>query len=393
MELMRASGLPKPVQQSNLSFSRAGVIRGLHYHERGQDDLFACVQGTVRVVVLDRGTGRDVHRGHRRRQPGRHLHPRHQRARLRGAHGLPVPLPRDRGVRPGRPGRARRSLGRPARRRPLEHDIADPVGTGPGRVLITGAGGQLGAALAQVFPDADARTRDELGHHRFRARLRAEPRSACGGLDRRWTARRRIPRKPSWSTSRERGTSSLLGAPVVYYSTDYVFDGAKGEPYVESDEANPLSVYGRTKLAGEREVRRGLDRPLLVALRLDGQELRPDDARARREAGRGGGRRRPARLADLRRSSGGSDEVRAASFLTARTTWPPVASAPGRSFAEAIFEEASLDCRVRRITTAELGRPAPRPGELGPAQRARGAGASALARRPPRMSARVSPSS
>ena len=57
IELMRASGLPKPVRQSNLSYSRAGVIRGLHYHERGQDDLFACVQGTVRVVVLDRETG------------------------------------------------------------------------------------------------------------------------------------------------------------------------------------------------------------------------------------------------------------------------------------------------------------------------------------------------
>jgi dTDP-4-dehydrorhamnose 3,5-epimerase len=57
MELMRLSALPKPVCQSNLAFSRQGVIRALHYHERGQDDLFACVQGTVRVVVLDRGTG------------------------------------------------------------------------------------------------------------------------------------------------------------------------------------------------------------------------------------------------------------------------------------------------------------------------------------------------
>jgi dTDP-4-dehydrorhamnose 3,5-epimerase len=56
-ELMRLSGLPKPVRQSNLVFSRKGVIRGLHYHERGQDDLFACVQGMVRVVVLDRESG------------------------------------------------------------------------------------------------------------------------------------------------------------------------------------------------------------------------------------------------------------------------------------------------------------------------------------------------
>ena len=57
MELRRESVLPKPTLQTNISWSRQGVIRGLHYHERGQDDLFACVQGTVRVVVLDRGTG------------------------------------------------------------------------------------------------------------------------------------------------------------------------------------------------------------------------------------------------------------------------------------------------------------------------------------------------
>ncbi len=57
VELMRASALPKPVRQSNLVFSRKGVVRALHYHERGQDDLFACVQGMVRVVVLDRESG------------------------------------------------------------------------------------------------------------------------------------------------------------------------------------------------------------------------------------------------------------------------------------------------------------------------------------------------
>jgi dTDP-4-dehydrorhamnose 3,5-epimerase len=57
MELMRSSNLPKPVKQSNLVFSREGVIRGLHYHERGQSDLFACLSGMVRIVVLDRETG------------------------------------------------------------------------------------------------------------------------------------------------------------------------------------------------------------------------------------------------------------------------------------------------------------------------------------------------
>jgi dTDP-4-dehydrorhamnose 3,5-epimerase len=56
-ELLRASELPKPVKQANLAYSRQGVIRALHYHERGQDDLFLCLQGMVRVVVLDRESG------------------------------------------------------------------------------------------------------------------------------------------------------------------------------------------------------------------------------------------------------------------------------------------------------------------------------------------------
>jgi dTDP-4-dehydrorhamnose 3,5-epimerase len=56
-EIYRASRIEKPVRQTNLSFSRAGVIRGLHFHERGQDDLFVCLQGMLRVVVLDLESG------------------------------------------------------------------------------------------------------------------------------------------------------------------------------------------------------------------------------------------------------------------------------------------------------------------------------------------------
>ncbi|MFN2472028.1 MAG: dTDP-4-dehydrorhamnose 3,5-epimerase family protein [Gaiellaceae bacterium] len=56
-ELARASRLPKPFKQANLAHSRKSVIRALHYHERGQDDLFLCLQGMVRVVVLDRVSG------------------------------------------------------------------------------------------------------------------------------------------------------------------------------------------------------------------------------------------------------------------------------------------------------------------------------------------------
>ena len=57
LEVRRESLLPKPTAQTTVSFSRRGVIRGLHYHERGQDDVFTCLTGTARVVVLDRETG------------------------------------------------------------------------------------------------------------------------------------------------------------------------------------------------------------------------------------------------------------------------------------------------------------------------------------------------
>ena len=56
-ELRRDSALPEGMTQTNLSFSVAGVVRGLHYHERGQSDLFACLRGTARVVVLDLASG------------------------------------------------------------------------------------------------------------------------------------------------------------------------------------------------------------------------------------------------------------------------------------------------------------------------------------------------
>ena len=56
-EIYRESWLSERARQSNLSFSRQGVIRGLHLHLRGQDDLFVCLQGTARVVVLDPESG------------------------------------------------------------------------------------------------------------------------------------------------------------------------------------------------------------------------------------------------------------------------------------------------------------------------------------------------
>lgn len=48
--------------------------------------------------------------------------------------------------------------------------------------------------------------------------------------------------------------ASRMGAAFIHYSTDYVFDGVKGSPYVENDKPNPLGVYGRSKLEGEQAV-------------------------------------------------------------------------------------------------------------------------------------------
>jgi dTDP-4-dehydrorhamnose reductase len=58
--------------------------------------------------------------------------------------------------------------------------------------------------------------------------------------------------------------TSRLGIPLVHISTDYVFDGRKGAPYVESDAPSPLNAYGRTKLTGEQAVARGNPRHLIV---------------------------------------------------------------------------------------------------------------------------------
>ena len=58
--------------------------------------------------------------------------------------------------------------------------------------------------------------------------------------------------------------AKACGAKVVYMSTDYIFDGRKKEPYLETDLPNPLSVYGQTKLKGEEVLQKGIEDHLII---------------------------------------------------------------------------------------------------------------------------------
>jgi dTDP-4-dehydrorhamnose reductase len=55
-----------------------------------------------------------------------------------------------------------------------------------------------------------------------------------------------------------------IGAPLIHYSTDYVFDGTKRAPYLEDDTVNPFSVYGASKAAGDAAIRARLDRHVIL---------------------------------------------------------------------------------------------------------------------------------
>ena len=151
-----------------------------------------------------------------------------------------------------------------------------------------------------------------------------------------------------------------LGAPVVYFSTDYVFDGTKAQPYVESDPVEPHSVYGRTKLAGEREVREGWIVRSSWLFGWTGHNF------VRTMLRLGAERDEVAVVDDQRGSPTYVGHLAAATrelIHLPQGLWHVAAEGDctWAEFAEAIFAEAGLKCRVRRITTAEFGAPAPRP--------------------------------
>ena len=134
------------------------------------------------------------------------------------------------------------------------------------RILLTGRNGQAGSELERVLPAlgeviATDRQRLDLQNVDEIRRVVREARpdiivnpAAYTAVDKAETERDLAARVNVTAPGVLAEEAKRLGALLVHYSTDFVFDGAKGAPYMESDAANPLSHYGRTKLDGERAV-------------------------------------------------------------------------------------------------------------------------------------------
>lgn len=243
----------------------------------------------------------------------------------------------------------------------MEHRLTHLVHQGhERRILITGAGGQLGTALAEVFPEALALTREELDvtqpialEHRPDLVLHAAAWTDVDGAESRREAAQAVNVVGTMN-------AAALGAPLVYFSSDYVFDGEQRTPYVESDRPNPLSAYGHTKHLGEQEVLEGwivrsswlfgwtgrnfLRAMLQLGAERDAVQVVDDQRGCPTYVGH---------LAEATRAIVGLPFGVYHAAADGECTWA--------EFAEAIFEEAGLECRVERISSDALGRPARRP--------------------------------
>ncbi len=155
-------------------------------------------------------------------------------------------------------------------------------------------------------------------------------------------------------------------ALLLHYSTDYVFDGAKPQPYTEEDATNPLNVYGASKLQGERAIAASACRHLILrtswVYAARGKNFLLSILRAARE-------KRGLRVVDDQvgapTSAPAIAEATVRLLRTGKAEGLYHMSAGGKTtwhgFAEAILEEAGLAVAVQRISSGQYGAPARRP--------------------------------
>ena len=159
--------------------------------------------------------------------------------------------------------------------------------------------------------------------------------------------------------------ASEVGAKVIYPSSDYVFDGSKSDPYVESDEPRPQSIYAQSKLAGEHETTEANPRHFIARsawlFGANGHNFVETMLSLAREHGevvvvrdQFGCPTYTAHLADALVRLAGT-EAWGIHHLASQgeCSW--------FEFALEIFRQAGVDCHVMPCTSHEFGRPAPRP--------------------------------
>ena len=248
----------------------------------------------------------------------------------------------------------------------MAHGDAAALASRPGGLhigtLVTGAAGQLGHSLLEAFPDATGLTRAD-----WDVTLPPPPSLGVPSLvlhAAAWTDVDAAEDDPQEAAAVNVGGTqhvAELGAPLVAYSSDYVFDGRKTTPYLESDAPSPLGAYGRSKLHGEAAA--GGQAWIVRSSWLFGETSR-NFVRTMLRLGRehdevsvvGDQRGCPTYTGHLAQATRQIVELPFGIYHVAAAgdcTWA--------EFAEAIFAEAGLSTRVRRITTDEFGARAARP--------------------------------
>lgn len=145
------------------------------------------------------------------------------------------------------------------------------------KVLITGGNGQLGRSLCSILKDVDTEViatdtdtldiRDFKQTEEFVLKYKPDTIINCAAhtnVDKCETDAENAKRINEDGARNLAIAAGKTGAQIVQVSTDYVFDGNAKKPYTEDDRTNPQSVYGRTKLAGEKAVIENCDKYFIV---------------------------------------------------------------------------------------------------------------------------------